>query len=70
MEQSGRNQWQSVANETGPKTAQSGKPLPWVATSCRDPKMVRMHSLQEREGVTSLAPQEAPSPANPKAHRT
>jgi hypothetical protein len=29
-----------------------------------------VHPLQEREGVASLAPQDAPSPANPKAHRT
>jgi hypothetical protein len=32
--------------------------------------MVRAHSLQERDGVDFLGPQEAPSPANPKADRT
>ena len=24
------------------------KPLPWVATSCRDPKMVSVHPFHER----------------------
>jgi hypothetical protein len=45
-------------------------PLPPAATGCLRRSMVRVHPHQEREGVTSLAPQEAPSPANPRAHRT
>jgi hypothetical protein len=46
------------------------KPLPSVATSCLSRSMVRVVPLAAKEGVTLLAPQEAPSPANPKAHRT
>jgi hypothetical protein len=32
------------------------------------PPMVGVHPLPEKEGSACLAPQEAPSPANPKAH--
>jgi hypothetical protein len=43
------------------------KPLPWVATGCRRDAMVRVVPLRAMQGVTLLAPQEVPSPANPKA---
>src|ERR671922_2351514 len=45
MEQSGRNGWQPVTNGAPSKTAQTREiRLPWVATSCRVPKMVRRGS--------------------------
>jgi hypothetical protein len=41
VEPSGRNQWQSAANNPGRKDGGNKRnPLPWVATCCRDPKMV------------------------------
>ena len=44
------------------------KPLPRVATGCLRRSMARVHT--RKEGVASLAPQRAPSPTNPRAHRT
>jgi hypothetical protein len=45
MEPSGRNWEQPVANATVSKNGSNGlKLLPWVATGCRDPKMVRRGS--------------------------
>jgi hypothetical protein len=45
MEPCGCNQWQSVANRVGAKAAEtSEKPLPCLATSCRDERMVRRGS--------------------------
>jgi hypothetical protein len=61
MEPSGRNRWQIGRP---PKPRNQAKT---VAVGCHplpEMFMVRVHSLQEREGVASLAPQEAPSPAN------
>ena len=49
----GSNRWQWRGRENG---SNRRKPLPWVATSCRDPKMEGC-TPQEREGVASLAPQ-------------
>jgi hypothetical protein len=68
MKPSGRNQWQN--RKTPRKRRNQAKT---VATGCGqlpwdlDGKGV----LPPRTGgVASLAPQEAPSPANPKAHKT
>jgi hypothetical protein len=69
MEPRGGNRWRSAANRLG---AKAGKKAETVATGCHQLRR-KFHgkgALQEREGVASLAPQEAPSPANPKAHRT
>jgi hypothetical protein len=57
--------WEGAENRSHKR-----KPLRWVATRCLSRSMVRVHAHQEREGVVSLASQGAPSPANPKAHRT
>jgi hypothetical protein len=70
MEQSGRNQWQPVAHAPGRRPRNQAKS---VAVSCdRLPKGAHGKGAPppRREGVASLAPQEAPSPANPKAHGT
>src|SRR6266536_5068613 len=68
MEPSGRNQWQPLANGKAPKTARTSQT---VATGC-DRLPFGAHRkrppLPRRGGVAILAPQEAPSPANPKAH--
>jgi hypothetical protein len=45
MEPSSRNQWQSAANGLSAKNRENRRnPLPWVATGCHDPKMVRRGS--------------------------
>jgi hypothetical protein len=54
-------------SENGPNKP---KPLPWVATGCRWERMVGRTPSQNRRGSPLWLPQEAPSPANPKAHRT
>ncbi len=51
MEPSGRNQWQPVANATGPENGENKpKPLPWVAT-----RSVVAHG---KEGVDGSSPSE------------
>ena len=58
MEASGRTSGNRSAMRRARNGGNEAKTLPWVATSCRDPKMVRVHALHlGKEGVASLAPQ-------------
>jgi hypothetical protein len=41
------NRWQMHEPQ---KRLKQAKPLPWVAPGCRSERMVRVHSLHEREG--------------------
>src|SRR6266545_2335693 len=52
MEPSGRNQWQSVANRLGAKTARTSEiRCRWIAAGCRDPQ-------NGKEGVDGSSPSE------------
>jgi hypothetical protein len=66
-----RSQSVATGESDGVKTGSNRrKPLPWVATGL--PRAVHGEGGNplRKEGVAPFAPQEAPNPANPKAHRT
>ena len=44
MEPRGCNRWQAVANAVSAKRGRQAKPLPWVATGCREEYMVNRAS--------------------------
>src|SRR5438093_8138690 len=74
MESRGCNRWQSVCKLTWRGNGQKKpKPLPSVATGCREEYMVSRasavgcHPLPVKEEVDL---HKAASPANPRAHRT
>jgi hypothetical protein len=74
MEPSGRNRWQPVANGIPPKPLKQANPQP-VAThgnrsGAHGKGRVDAPSLFAKEGVTFIAPQKRPSPADPKARKT
>ncbi len=67
MEPSGRNRWQPVANGTTPNNG-SNTPIGkrWQPTATVRERMVKVDHLRAKEAVALLAPQEEPSPANPR----